>query len=58
MYVRMMEANELQWMMEARQHLEVIQQKKLFDAQCLWRNSLENGLKFDQLNGFSKCPQH
>jgi hypothetical protein len=31
------ESEQLQWTHSAFSHLEVIQQKKLFDAQCLWR---------------------
>ncbi len=31
------ESEQLQWIHSAFGHLEVIQQKKLFDAQCLWR---------------------
>lgn len=31
---------ETQWMEEAAKHLTYIQQKKLFDAQCLWRAEL------------------
>lgn len=36
-FARWRDQNELQWMEQAWQHLEVIQHKKLFDAQCLWR---------------------
>jgi hypothetical protein len=32
-----MEAEELRWINKAFDHLEMILQKKLFDAQCLWR---------------------
>ncbi len=31
------EADSLKWINEAKEHLAIIQQKKLFDAQCLWR---------------------
>jgi hypothetical protein len=31
------ESEQLQWIQKAFEHLEVIQQKKLFDVQCLWR---------------------
>jgi hypothetical protein len=36
-YIQQNEAEDLQWLNAAEQHLEYIQQKKLFDAQCLWR---------------------
>ncbi|HRI21625.1 MAG TPA: hypothetical protein PLA68_11760, partial [Panacibacter sp.] len=36
-YKRKNEAEELQWETAAFKHLEYIQQKKLFDTQCLWR---------------------
>ncbi len=31
------ENEQIQWVNTAFEHLEIIQQKKLFDAQCLWR---------------------
>jgi hypothetical protein len=37
LYIKRNENESLQWINEAQQHLEKIQQKKLFDAQCLWR---------------------
>ncbi len=36
-YTRYNEEEQLQWETEASEHLEYIQQKKLFDIQCLWR---------------------
>lgn len=36
-YIEQNEAEELQWIEAAVEHLAMIQQKKLFDAQCLWR---------------------
>lgn len=36
-YVKNMEEREMRWINEASEHLKVIQQKKMFDAQCLWR---------------------
>jgi hypothetical protein len=41
MYLKEMEEEGIQWVNRAFNHLDFIQQKKLFDAQCLWRaNSL------------------
>jgi len=37
MYSKMMEDHSIQWVNKANEYLEYIQQKKLFDAQCLWR---------------------
>ncbi len=37
MYSKMMEDNSIQWVSKANEYLEYIQQKKLFDLQCLWR---------------------
>lgn len=36
-WIEQNEAEDLQWINEAEIHLSYIQQKKLFDAQCLWR---------------------
>lgn len=36
-YVDFNEREDLRWINEALEHLGIIQQKKLFDAQCLWR---------------------
>jgi hypothetical protein len=36
-YEENMEHNSIQWVDAATKHLEIIQQKKLFNAQCLWR---------------------
>lgn len=36
-WIQQNEAEDLQWVEAATQHLRIIQQKKLFDAQCLWR---------------------
>ncbi|XZF14618.1 hypothetical protein ACTHGU_00625 [Chitinophagaceae bacterium MMS25-I14] len=35
--ISMNEREDMQWINAAANHLEIIQQKKLFDAQCLWR---------------------
>ncbi len=37
MYEKRQEENSIRWVTAATKHLEIIQQKKLFDAQCLWR---------------------
>ena len=37
MYTRHTQNEEMQWIVDAKTHLEIIQQKKLFDVQCLWR---------------------
>ena len=37
MYSKMMEDDSIQWVNKASEYLEFIQQKKLFDTQCLWR---------------------
>lgn len=36
-YVESQENESIKWVTEAAKHLCIIQQKKLFDAQCLWR---------------------
>src|SRR5882762_2361302 len=36
-YTERMETDGVQWVYSAFRHLQIIQQKKLFDAQCLWR---------------------
>ena len=36
-YVDQCEEEDTQWIAHAARHLQYIQQKKLFDAQCLWR---------------------
>lgn len=36
-YTESMELDEVKWVYSAFEHLQTIQQKKLFDAQCLWR---------------------
>lgn len=36
-WLQQQEGERLQWINSATQHLSIIQQKKLFDAQCLWR---------------------
>lgn len=37
MYIEQNEREEMRWINAAAEHLEYIQHKKLFDAQCLWR---------------------
>lgn len=37
LYADSIEKEQLQWINNAFEHLELILQKKLFDAQCLWR---------------------
>ncbi len=37
MYSKMMEDDSIHWVSKASEYLELIQQKKLFDLQCLWR---------------------
>ncbi|MEP7237382.1 MAG: hypothetical protein ABI685_05945 [Ferruginibacter sp.] len=37
MYAEMQEEHSIKWINLAAEHLQYIQQKKLFDAQCLWR---------------------
>lgn len=37
LHTQLQEKDELKWIEEAFWHLEAIQQKKLFDLQCLWR---------------------
>jgi hypothetical protein len=36
-YLEQKEKSDLQWVEQAHKHLGIIQQKKLFDLQCLWR---------------------
>ena len=49
MYKSMTDASQSQWIELAHEHLEIIQQKKLFDLQCLWR------AEQIQLKGVSIC---
>ena len=37
LYLSKNEEEDLQWIYESEYHLNVIQQKKMFNAQCLWR---------------------
>lgn len=37
LYAEQIEKKELKWLTDAEHHLKIIQQKKLFDMQCLWR---------------------